>query len=282
MSEPYGGLDLSNFDAVTAEERDAFHAFYETRFGHRHRGLEFLLENRADVLKRFRQYVRVGYDSPSAVDRPYCFGFLAYYALIGYDVGVRYQVRTRQLQGMSKSQCLDGIAIASLEIGPRGMETVAIALDNYQWFEPTESIAVPVGWDASLEALDSGLDYSSPNLSAAEFEKLQQWYLRWLGEIPPYVGFLGTHHPNVLKSYRNRFEHCIHELPKQAVPYTLLHFNVLRGCSGGIRENVLLAKGFGMTKEQTLRAIASGMEYGSVNNVNLVHDVAADVFDAWQ
>ena len=281
MSELYGGLDLSNLDGVTPEERDAFHTFYETRFGHRHRGLEFLLENRVDVLKRFRQYVRVGYDSPSAVDRPYSFGFLAYYALLGYDVGVRYQVRTRQLQGMTKSQCLDGIAIASLEIGPLGMETVAIALDDYQWLAPVQSLAVPVEWDPSHKAFDSGLDYSSPNLSATEFEKVQRWYLQWLGELPPYVDFLGRHLPNVLKSYRNRFENCVHELPKQAVPYTLLHFNVLRGCSGGVRENVLLAKGFGMTKEQTLRAIASGMEYGSVNNVNLVQEVAGDVLDAW-
>jgi hypothetical protein len=241
-----------------------------------------MLENRPDVLKRFRQFVRVGYDSPEATERMYGFGFLAYYALLGYEVGVRYVIRSKQSQGATKAQLLDGIAIASLVVGPLGMETVARALEGHEWAELSNPLKVPAEWDPSLEVLRSGLDYSTPTLTSQEFVSVVAWYRRWLGEVPPYVHFLGAHHPVVLKAYRNRFENCLRVLPKQALPNTLLHFNVLRGNASGVRENALMGKGFGMTKAQLMRTIAAGMEYGSVDNLGVVAEATGDIFEGWQ
>jgi hypothetical protein len=279
----YRGLDLSNLDGVTDEERRAFASQHEDSLGHAHRGLEFLLDNRPDALKRFRLFLHLGYMSQQPSDQKVCgFALIAYYALLGYEVGCRYLIRANQGFGLSKAECMDAIALAFLCVGPRGLETMSRGLEGYQWSEPVSRDVFPDGWAFDSEAFVSGLDYSTTAMSASELRKLEEWYERTLGEVPGYVRFLGRYRPEILKVYRNRYEHTIRVLPKQVVPYTLLHYNVIRGCAAGIRENVLLAKGFGVTKSLTIQAVIAGMEYGNADAVDLVEKVAGDVFESWE
>ena len=44
---------------------------------------------------------------------------------------------------------------------------------------------------------------------------------------------------------------------------------------------MLLARGFGMTKDQVLEAIDWGTFYGGTDAIGLVEEVAGDVLDAW-
>lgn len=63
--------------------------------------------------------------------------------MVGYDVGVRYAVRMMQVAGLSRSQVYENLAISFLVGGPRGMETIALALKDYEWIEPARPHDVP-------------------------------------------------------------------------------------------------------------------------------------------
>jgi len=67
---------------------------------------------------------------------------------------------------------------------------------------------------------------------------------------------------------RNRWESCLVELPKQFMPATMLHYAVTTNSKDGIRENVLLAKAFGVSKTMTVNLICSA--FG--NNIYMIAD----------
>ena len=272
-----GGLDLSNLDGATERERAEFRAFYQRRMGHVHRGLTFLLDTRPDALKRFRLSTMVGHDGP----RPIGFGFVLDYAMAGYEVGVRYQIGSLQAAGLDRAQCLDGIAICALYCGPRGLETIARALDDYAWIEPETPVRFPSHWTVDPSALASGIDFTDSGLSEAELERIRAWYLRVMGQVPRYVDFLAAHEPEMLKVYRNRFETCLKVLPNQVLPATLIQYHATHGNLPGIREHLLLARGLGMTKREVLHLVMAGTEYGGIEAISIVDEAAGDVFASW-
>jgi hypothetical protein len=125
------------------------------------------------------------------------------------------------------------------------------------------------------------VDFTSAEASADEVAQIQDWYLKTLGEIPRYVRFLALYRPRLLKAYRNRFEHAIRDgLPKQMMPYLLLHYNGLRGFRDGIREAVLLGRAMGMTRIALLDAIAWDMLYGGVDTISIADEAAGDILSA--
>jgi hypothetical protein len=281
MTEADRGLDLLRVGATTQQEKADFQKFYATNLGRSHLGLDFWLDAGPDVLKRYRAFATA--DVPGAVEGAFTgFAFLEYYALLGYTEGVRYLVRLWQQQRLNRDQVLEGLAIGFIHMGPRGMETVAAALEHYEWLKPEAPAGFPEGWAADPGAFRSGMDFSTPDVRPGELEALRSWYERTLGEVPRYVTYLGRYRPRALKAFRARYENCLQLLPKQVMPYTLLHYNVMRGSADGIRENVLLARGFGMTSEVTRRAIYSALLNAGVETVSLVDRVAGDVFEQWE
>jgi hypothetical protein len=281
-SRPNRGLDLANVAGVTEDERKDFEAFYTGLLGHPHRGAEFFLEHDPETFKRYRRYsdeaTPANYEANTKL---FVFGFLPFYAVTGYDVGVRYLLHTRQKLGMTKAMILEGIAIAFLVMGPRGGETVARALEDYEWMEPQEPPQFPEGWAADPDAFRSGLDFEDAELSGEEEQGLRRWYLDTLGELPPHVEFLLRERPRMIKAYRGRFEHCLKILPKQFMPTTLLHWHVTRGFAAGIRENLLLARAFGVQKEIVLNTIGSASLQG-VETIAVVEQVGAEIFSDWR
>lgn len=280
MTELNRGLDLSNLDDISETEAAAFRAFYEQSIGVVHKGFDFWInEDRPDVLKKYRNYADL--PAPGAMEDgnpEFCgFGFLQYYALSGYDVGVRYLVWIYQQMGMTKSGVLEGLALAFLHAGPRGMETMAIALEDFPWIEPERGLVFPAGWAPDPAAFHTGVDLSTRQVLPGEMERLISWYRDVLGEVPRYVTMMARHRPDILKAWRNRYESILVELPKQVMPYSLLHYNVIRGSAAGIRENVLLCRAFGVSKGHTLQAIFSAMLNGGPETIDLVEEAAGDV-----
>jgi hypothetical protein len=109
-------------------------------------------------------------------------------------------------------------------------------------------------------------------------ELLQRWYERTLGEVPRYVTFLARHRPGLLKAYRDRYEHAIRDsLPKQMLPYLLLNHSVVRGSREGIRENVLLGRALGMTREQLLDAICGAVLHTGAEVLAIVDEAAGEL-----
>ena len=285
ITAPAGmGLDLSHPDEITDEERQRFSQAFLSYGGRPHLGLNFWLDDRIDILKRYRLWSGT-ITNRAAGDRimysPNGYGFVYLYGITGYDAGVNYIVHMEQQQGFTKEQVLEGIATAFVWLGPRGMESVAKGLASYEWIQPAGRPSFPDNWSADPDAFRSGLDFRAPELTAAELAQLKAWYARVEGEVPAYVDFLAAHGGKLLKAYRQRFELTLRTLPKQIMPYVMIHIDVMRGNRDGIREGVLLARGFGMTKAQTLEAIAWGMFYGGVETGSIVDEVASDILDSW-
>jgi len=72
-------------------------------------------------------------------------------------------------------------------------------------------------------------------------------------------------------------------LPKQLLPYIGLHFNLSRGVPEGVREAVLLARGWGLTKAQIIHAVAFSV--GSVAGLEgayAIEDPVAEVLETWE
>jgi hypothetical protein len=279
------GLDLTRPEEISEEEKQRFKQTFLSFGGRPHLGLNFWLDNRIDILKRYRIWsgtINQRTDGDRIMYNPNGYGFVYLYGMTGYAAGVKYIIHMEQQQGFTKEQVHEGIAAAFIWLGPRGMETVAQGLSDYEWIEPKGRPAFPDNWKADPDAFKSGLDFSTPDLSDTELERIKEWYLRVEGEIPPYVGFLTAHGRRLLKAYRQRFENTLKVLPKQIMPYLMLHIDVMRGNRDGIREGVLLARGFGMTKAQTLEAISWGMFYGGVESGSITDEAASDILDGWK
>jgi hypothetical protein len=282
MADMNRGLDLSVFETMTDHESDQFKSFYAEKLGTPHQGLNFWIsQDRPDVLKRYRAFADDGTPGGlEAVKKVGGFTFFVSYAMSGYTAGIRYLVHMHQSMGFTKAQILEGLAVAFLYNGPRGSQTVAEALDGYEWIEPETPAVFFDGWAPDPDAFSTGMDFTTREVLDGELDLLDQWYLRTIGEIPPYVGFLRRHRPQLLKSWRNRYENILFELPKQVMPYSQLHFNVMRGWADGIRESVLLARAFGMTKEQVYEPLFSPMVNTGPEAYNIVQQAAGDVLAA--
>ena len=278
------GVDLGRTGELTAEEVRATQDFYRKTLGTTLAGLDFWNENGPDQLRRYRRFVEVS--TPGRYEggqrRVDGFGFLPYYANHGFAFGVQYLLRTRNRLGLTKAQCMEGVAMAFLVCGPMGMDTIARALADFEWITPDAPATYPDGWAADPDAFKAGLDYSKDELTPAELRTLEDWYRRTLGEVPPYVRFLGRDRPAVLKAMRNRWEGCFIVLPKQFMPVSMLHYAVTTGSKEGIRENVLLAKAWGVSKELTLNLICSALINGWTHGAGLVEDAAGDVLARWE
>lgn len=282
MSEPDRGLDLAHPGTTTEQEKADFQSLCAANLGRTQPGFDFWLEQGPEVLKRYRAFATAGQKDRLPGDTPFAgFGFLQYYALLGYSEGVRYLVRLWQLQHLNKTQVLEGLALGFIHMGPRGMETVAEALEDYEWLVPDQAARFPEGWARDPSAIRSGLDFGTREMTLPEAKSLRAWYLGTLGEVPRYVEYQLKYNPAALKTFRARYETAIETLPKQVIPYTMLHWNVLRGFGDGIRENVLLARGFGMSRDLTLRAIYSALINAGVETASLVDRAAGQVFDEW-
>jgi hypothetical protein len=275
------GLIYDHPDVTTEAEINEFREFYIRTKGYSLPAFEFWLEFRPDVLKRYRSGTRF---ATSAEEKshplPHVLAMLHYYAIRGYHEGILYEVKLCQSMGATKGEILDTLAFAFIHGSPLGMNFVATSSTEYirNWSEPPQMDRYAQGWSFDPDAFKSGMDFSTAETNAAEMERLTKWYASTLGEVPKYVTFLKQHRPEMLKAYRNRFEHAVREaLPKQMVPYLLLNYNAIRGFSDGIREAVLLARHFEMTRPQILDAITWAFYYGGVDALSIVDDVAGDI-----
>ncbi len=274
------GLDLSEPTSITEEEIAAFKAHYASQFGHSLDGLNWWIDQSPEVLKRYRLYCSLTLRVEPAQTGN---GTLTFYALMGHVTGVRYILHSWKTRGVSNAQALEMLAIAFVHAGPRGMETVAEAAKGIEFdTTPAEPCKFPEGWAPDIDAFRSGIDYSTVDLTAEEKASLYDWYLRTIGEIPPYVRFMAEHRPRLLKTHRSRIENMLYVLPKQFWPTTMLYYHVMSRTAEGIRENVLLCKAWGVTKSDALDTIGNALVYGQMEAATMVQNEAGDIFDGWQ
>jgi hypothetical protein len=277
------GLDLTSVERTSADEQRSFQDYYRKVFGRSHRGLDFWLDKRPDILKRYRLFAELQ-SRPGGLQtdwRFHAFSFYTQYAMTGYAIGIRDLTFMNQVQGLTREQILEGLGIVFLHGGPRGMETIAEALADFHWIAPGKPAEFPDGWDVDPDAFKSGLDFSTWTMSGDEVRNLEGWYERWLGEVPRYVRFLVKNRPEMLKTHRYRYENLIRVLPKQVMPMTLLSYNVMRGFEPGIRENVLLARGFGVAREDVIGEINQTLINAGMEGLDTADRAVGDILERW-
>lgn len=274
---PPDGMNLLEPDVTTDEEIAQFRRFYAFAKKEQNKSYEFWLEFRPDVLKRHKlrtatRTVGPGYPIPALAA-------LHQYVITAFSDGIGYEIELARTMGARRGDILDTISVAFIHSGHPGMYQVtehADALRNYT--EVPDAERFPPNWSFDPGAFDSGMDYSAREASAEDLRRLTDWYERVLGEVPKHVTFLAQHRPDLLKAYRNRYEHAIREsLPAQMLPFLMLHHNVVRGFRDGIRENVLLARALGMTRPQVLNAICLAELHGGAEVLDVVAEAAGDV-----
>jgi hypothetical protein len=272
-----GGLELLNTEEVTAAELAEFRRFYDATKGSQNKSYEFWFEFRPDVVKRHKARTRQWYlgegEAVQALTQ------LHQYVIEAFRDGIDYETRLAQTYGASKTDILDTISVAFIHSGHPGMYATseyAEYLRSYQ--EGPRDNAFPANWTTDYSVFDSGMDFSSLTATPDDLSSLRDWYMRMIGEIPASVEFTARHRPDLLKAYRNRYEHAIREsLPAQMLPYMMLHYNTYRGNAEGIRENVLLGRALGLTRTQVLNAILAAVLHGGSEILGLVDRTVGDL-----
>jgi hypothetical protein len=275
------GLDLTTPDVTTLDEWEAWRQNERLNRGWPLPSYDMLGEiGRAADVKRWLLQIREfmgdeGFSTPMV--------WLQHYLQIGFDQGVVYEVQNCQKVGHTKAEVAEGVAVAFLHAVSGGMTEVAdTAREKLRGYEEKdERVAYPESWAPDPEAFASGLDFSNPELTPAELKRLEDWYHGVMGEVPESVQFLSRFRPGLLKAWRNRFEHAVHVMPKQMMPFMLLHYETMRGHEAGIREAVLLARGFGMTVTETCDPIVWAMLYGGHGSAANAWRAARDVLENW-
>jgi hypothetical protein len=114
-----------------------------------------------------------------------------------------------------------------------------------------------------------------------EVELMRDWYARTISEVPPYVELLLEVRPELLKAYRDRYENLLRELPTEFIPSSLLHYDVIRGFGEGIRENVLLLRALGVSRQLVVSIAGSASLNGGMAGFSILANAAGDVLRDW-
>ena len=276
------GLNYADMDTTTDAEIAAFREFFVRSKGYSLPAHEFLLEFRPDVLKRYRHWSHtITSAEQQATPLPHVLANVHHYAVTGYDDGILYEIRLAQFHGATRGEILDLLAVAALHGHPRGTQSVSDSSAEYlrTYCDSPRDGRWPVGWTFEPDAFDSGVDFSASEASKDDIEKILDWYRTMIGEVPGSVRMMARHRPNMLKAYRNRYEHVIRDsLPKQMLPYALLHWCTMQGFRDGIRENVLLGQRLGMTRDQLTDAIFWAI-YSGPEALSIAQDAVGEILD---
>jgi hypothetical protein len=283
-------MNVSEPEVTTPEELEAFFGFTDQPTGRPLESYALWAELRPDVLKRLLNFVHHIHDSESwSCPLPY----LNIYAVGGWPEGVRYIMRICQPStfltgpGYSKDAVIETLAL-SFYLAPTWgtvitADAVRDGLAAYREPEPGAPSPFPDGWRVAPEELKAGLDYSTPELTAADLRALRDWYERVLGEVPKSIELYAKYRPQLLKADRNRWENIVRRgLPNQMLAYLHIHHEVWRGSAEGTREALLLARGLGMAKNHAVDAIYySGSFLGGTATTSRIADTVDETLDAW-
>ena len=288
------GMDLNNVDVMTFEEKRAFLAGKiaqrQGKIMYPVTAYSFLMENRPDMLKyHFRQMQFLfSTTKDQALGRPVtCLTMLHWYTCNRVTEGIIHEVRSSQNCGATKAQLEEIFGLAFMHSGPSGMgEAYHQAFDYMQTYrDPPKPIVWPDGWTPDPDAFKSGLSFDDPELPDAEKKLLFKWYEDTIGYVPKSVALLARINPRFMKAHRAKFEGAMRTgaLPKQLVPYILIHYNMNRGFRDGIREATLLGKAWGMKLEQIHAVLTLGTGYmAGIDGLYIVQEAIGDILESWK
>ncbi len=212
---------------------------------------------------------------------------LHHYAALRFGPGVAWELEAAARAGLTRREVLDVLSLAYLTDGPSTQGPAHQEADTLlrDWTDPTADARArfPAGWEHDPAAFASGIEVSSPpEMTDQEMRGLYDWYRRTTGEVPAGVELLATYRPALLKAYRLRWENCFRALPKQVMPFVMLHHNAMRRDVASLHDAALLGRAWGMTRDQVVSAVTVGLTFGDgLEPMNTVHAALADILATW-
>lgn len=185
------------------------------------------------------------------------------YMLIGWETGIRNEFFALWRHGLPLEQTMEIVMFAQSYAGMRGLGEVYRAVGDFLavYGPPKIPPVWPEGWEPDPPAFKSGLDLSTPEMTAADRRNLESWYEVNMGYVPKSLQFGIKHHPEFVKVNRAKWEAAIQTLPKQVAPYIMLKLNAHTQNVEGMREATLLAKNWGIEKKYVRQLLAGVVCY---------------------
>ncbi|HWC28911.1 MAG TPA: hypothetical protein VG845_02405 [Dehalococcoidia bacterium] len=207
------------------------------------------------------------------------------YIYLGWETGVLNEFHTLRRNGMTKAQLMELVMFTQLTAGMRGLGHVYHAVGNLLpiWEDPQTPAPFPEGWAPDPGAFKSGLDLTTRQMTPDDTRNLTDWYERNIGYLPDSIAFGLKHHPEFVKVNRAKWETAIRTLPKQVAPYMSLRHHTITGNKEGLREAVLLAHAWGVTKERIVIGITgTAFYFTGFEGLYAVNEAIGDLLDGWE
>lgn len=265
------GLDLANLEVTTPEEVDAhlvncwgsrgpIYDMYASSLMLDYGGPAFIKHHTAASFETESELSKL---SPGARTILRATHTMSAYVMLGWETGIRNEFNVLRMVGIPARQSMEVVLFSQLYAGMRGLGHTYHAVGDFlpAYAEPTVAPDFPPGWEVNPEAFQAGLDYSVREMTKADVDHLTAWYERTVGYVPESIRFALKYHPEFLKPNRGKWEVAIRTLPKQFAPHLMIRQNMLAGNVDGLRESVLLAKAWGMTRDLVIFGISGAVMY---------------------
>lgn len=221
----------------------------------------FMLEYNPLGFRLYRRHVQYhGGGAPGALL------FIHYYAAVGLGDNCLYQMVSARQQGLTKGQVLEALAFAWLTAGPTmnaAAEKTSSFLFGWEDDGKPSTYQWPDGWAPDPDAMRSGMDLSTDEMSADDLQALRGWHERVEGEVPRYVDAWARLQPKAYKTNRIRYERGFGmTLPVQIFPLFTLHLATFRVWPRAVRQALLQARTFGVRRPEALGAMESAFTCG--------------------
>jgi hypothetical protein len=287
------GLDWTT-DGFTPEEKAATLAWYEDNHESGGTSLSnfprFWIEHDPGGFKRYRRHMIEIDQSQDGVVLPqaaHLLMYLTFYTTVANEKGIVYLAINARALGASRGEVIDAFRLAALPAGPYGLNAAAEFADQYlrDWPEDSDEpgISWPADWAPDPDALKSGIDLSTNELTDADIKALRAWYQRVYGEMPSHVEPLIRYHPVAFKTQRIRFEAALGDsLPSQMAPLSFLLLAAERHSPRPIRRAAQLAKALGVRRHQVVETLFWAGVYSTEETMEVAFDSIGGLLESWE
>jgi len=212
-------------------------------------------------------------------------GTLAAYLVLDWETGILNQFQVLRRNGMSKQQIMEIVMFVQLYGGMRQLGHVYRAVGDLlpAFAEPPNPPArFPANWTVDPEAFKAGLDLSTRAFTAQDGRALTGWYERNIGYVPESIATGLELHPEFMKMNRMKWESAIVTLPKQVAPQVMIRINMITGNVEGLRESILLARNWGISRQHVINGIfAATMYFTAFEGLHTASQAALDILREW-
>lgn len=287
------GLDWTS-EAFSAAEKQKLLTWYEENHEAEHTHLSrfpaFWIEHDPGGFKRYRRHM-IEIDQPvDGVVLPQAAHLLMYlylYTVFANEKGILYLVINSRTMGATRAEVIDTFRLAALPAGPFGVNAAAELADQYlrDWAEDSDEPGVPwpEDWAPNADALRSGIDLSTNEMTPADVEALRSWYVRVHGEVPSHFEALVELHPVALKTQRIRFEAALgNTIPAQMAPLCMLLLAAQRQWPKATRRAAELARALGVRRRHVIETLFWAGVYTGETTMEAAFDELAGMLTTWE